>query len=209
MSPATRPRRIFSSVAGGTRNALSATPTTRDAAKPTTARRRIFPPTAGGRNEIKSCPESRCGRQGRGGDRVELPDQYLWLRAPASGSLLAVPSQRTLLIMPAFPIVDTHLHIWDPGRLRYPWLAAVPALNRRHLIEDYRRACGPVAVAKMVFLQCECEFSQFEAESDWVTEVAREDPRIRGIVPWAPLEKGTAAESSLARLAANPLVKGT
>jgi L-fuconolactonase len=92
--------------------------------------------------------------------------------------------------MPNFPIVDTHLHIWDLGRLRYPWLGGVPMLNRNHLIEDYRRACGPVQVAKMVFLQCECDFAQYQAEADWVTEVARVDPRIRGIVPWAPLEKG-------------------
>jgi L-fuconolactonase len=110
--------------------------------------------------------------------------------------------------MPAFPIVDTHLHIWDLGRLSYPWLANVPKLNRNHLIEDYHRACGPVQVAKMVFLQCECDFSQFQQEADWVTEVSRQDPRIRGIVPWAPLEKGGDAHADLARLAANPLVKG-
>lgn len=110
--------------------------------------------------------------------------------------------------MPAFPIVDTHLHIWDLSRLRYPWLASVPLLNKDHLIADYRRACGPVAVAKMVFLQCECDFAQFQQEADWVTEVAQVDPRIRGIVPWAPLEKGDAAEADLARLAANPLIKG-
>lgn len=110
--------------------------------------------------------------------------------------------------MPAFPIVDTHLHLWDLQRLRYPWLASVPMLNKHHLIEDYRRACGPVAVAKMVFLQCECDFAQFQEEADWVTEVSRVDPRIRGIVPWAPLEKGDAAEADLARLAANPLIKG-
>ena len=110
--------------------------------------------------------------------------------------------------MPNFPIVDTHLHIWDLGRLSYPWLDGVPMLNKNHLIEDYRLACGPVAVAKMVFLQCECDFAQFQAEADWVTEVARIDPRIRGIVPWAPLEKGEAAGGALVKLAANPLVKG-
>jgi L-fuconolactonase len=31
---------------------------------------------------------------------------------------------------------------------------------------------------------------------------------LRGIVPWAPLEQGEAVDSTLARLAANPLVKG-
>lgn len=110
--------------------------------------------------------------------------------------------------MPDFPIVDTHLHLWDLGRLNYPWLASVPLLNRNHLIADYRRACGPVQVAKMVFLQCECEPRQSFAEADWVTEVAQLDPRIRGIVAQAPLENGAAVESELVRLAANPLVKG-
>jgi|UniRef100_UPI00404A2632 L-fuconolactonase len=110
--------------------------------------------------------------------------------------------------MPNFPIVDTHLHIWDLKRLRYPWLDNVPMLNRDHLIEEYRKICGPVQVAKMVFLQCECEQAQFQDEADWVTEVAAIDPRIRGIVPWAPLEKGDAAHAELAKLASNPLIKG-
>ncbi|MCB1106357.1 MAG: hypothetical protein KDK74_16650, partial [Cephaloticoccus sp.] len=110
--------------------------------------------------------------------------------------------------MPNFPIVDTHLHIWDLKRLSYPWLANVPMLNRDHLIEEYRQICGPVQVAKMVFLQCECDFAQFQEEADWVTEVAAIDPRIRGIVPWAPLEKGDGAEAALAKLASNPLIKG-
>lgn len=110
--------------------------------------------------------------------------------------------------MPNFPIVDTHLHLWDLGRLRYPWLAGVPALNRHHLVEDFRRACGPVQVAKMVFVQCECDPALSQAEADWVTEIARSEPRIRGIVAQAPLENGDAVRGALARLAANPLVKG-
>jgi L-fuconolactonase len=110
--------------------------------------------------------------------------------------------------MPSFPIVDTHLHLWELARLRYPWLAGVPALNKNHVIEDYRRACGDIAVAKMVFVQCECDPRQFHQEAEWVTQVARTEPRISGIVAWAPLEKGEAAEPDLARLGANPLVKG-
>ena len=110
--------------------------------------------------------------------------------------------------MPAFPIIDTHLHLWDLGRIRYPWLASVPMLNKNHLIADYRRACGPVEVAKMVFVQCECETSLAQQEAAWVSEVAKMEPRIRGIVAWAPLEKGDAAETDLVKLGANPLVKG-
>jgi L-fuconolactonase len=107
-----------------------------------------------------------------------------------------------------FPIVDAHLHLWDPARLRYAWLDANPLLNQPYLLDQYRRACGPVQVEQMVFLQCECDFAQFMEEADWVTRLAREDARLTGIVPWAPLEKGEAARSDLERLAANPLVKG-
>lgn len=110
--------------------------------------------------------------------------------------------------MPDFPIVDTHLHLWDPQRLRYPWLASVPPLNRPHLLADYRAACADVAVAKMVFLQCECDPAQSRAEAEWVSELARQDPRIRGIVAQAALERGDAIEAELAEFAANPLARG-
>lgn len=107
-----------------------------------------------------------------------------------------------------FPLVDTHVHLWDPKFLRYPWLDGNALLNKPHLLENYRAACGPVQVEKMVFLQCECDFAQFMDEANWVTQLAQVDPRIRGIVPWAPLEKGDAARSDLEQLAANPLIKG-
>jgi L-fuconolactonase len=110
--------------------------------------------------------------------------------------------------MPAFPIVDTHVHLWDLGHLHYPWLNEVPPLKRNFLIEDYQRACGPVQVAKMVFVQCDCDPAQSQQEADWVTTVAKQDPRLRGIVARVALEQGDAIEPALARLAANPLVKG-
>ena len=106
-----------------------------------------------------------------------------------------------------FPIVDTHLHIWDPGKLSYPWLAEVPLLNRAYLIGEYQRICGDVTVEKMVFVQAEADFAQYREEVEWVTSVAAVDPRIEGIVAWAPLEKGDAADAELAELARNPLVK--
>lgn len=108
--------------------------------------------------------------------------------------------------MPEFPIVDTHLHVWDPSNLRYPWLDDNALLNKPYLPADYRAACGPVQVEKMVFVQAECEFSQFADEARWVTGLAQADPRIAGIVPWAPLEKGDAARADLEQLAANKLM---
>ena len=111
--------------------------------------------------------------------------------------------------MPSFPIIDTHLHLWDPGYLRYSWLDSNALLNKPYLLADYRKACGAVQVEKMVFLQCEVDFALFREEAAWVTSLAKQDPRIAGIVPWAPLEKGDAARADLEELlAANLLIKG-
>lgn len=107
-----------------------------------------------------------------------------------------------------FPVIDTHLHVWDPGRLHYPWLSSVPLLNQPYLLDDYDRARGPVPVERMVFIQCEVDPAQYRQEAEWVTALAGRDPRVAGIVPWAPLEKGEGARAEVAALAANGLVKG-
>lgn len=110
--------------------------------------------------------------------------------------------------MPDFPIIDTHLHLWDQRRLSYPWLARSRTLNRNFLIEDFRAACGPVRVGKLVFVQCDCVPEQAIAEAEWVASVAKTEHRLRGIVARASLEKGEAAQEQVARLAEIPLVKG-
>lgn len=107
-----------------------------------------------------------------------------------------------------FPIVDTHLHLWDPGYLRYSWLDGDPLLNKPYLLTQYNEATRSERVEKMVFLQCEVDFSLFEQEATWVAGLARTDPRIAGIVPWAPLENGDAARPALERLKQIPGVKG-
>ncbi len=107
-----------------------------------------------------------------------------------------------------FDIVDAHVHIWDINRLRYPWLDDNPFLNRTFTLVDYNEACGDVKVGKMVFMQCECEPAQHLDEVEWAEKLAGQEKRIKGIVPWAPLEKGAAVEEELAEMSKNPLIKG-
>jgi L-fuconolactonase len=107
-----------------------------------------------------------------------------------------------------FPIIDTHLHFWDTEKLHYPWLDNIPFLNRTFLLDDYNKACNGINVESMIFVQCECEPSQYRQEVEWVTKVAEEDKRIKGIVSWAPLEKGEKVRDELEILAKNKLVKG-
>lgn len=105
-------------------------------------------------------------------------------------------------------IIDAHIHLWDIDRLDYPWLANVPAINRTYLLSDYDKAHGGTAVDAVVFVQCECRPDQYRDELAWVQSLADRDPRLKAIVPWAPLEDGEAVAEALRAIAADPRVKG-
>lgn len=106
------------------------------------------------------------------------------------------------------PIIDAHIHIWDLDRLRYPWLADVPTINRSFLLDDYHAARGPRNVEALVFVQCECEPARHLEELAWVQSCADADPRLKAIVPWAPLEAGDAVGEELLAIARDGRVKG-
>jgi len=110
--------------------------------------------------------------------------------------------------MPNFPIVDTHLHLWDTEQFHYAWLQNFPTINRPLLLPDFNAACATVAVDTMVFVQCDTHFSQGMDETRWVASLASEDKRIQGIVAFAPLEQGHEVRSYLEELCRIPLVKG-
>lgn len=107
-----------------------------------------------------------------------------------------------------YPIIDTHLHLWDTTKLRYPWLDDIKALNKTFTLDDYNRACGDIKVEKIVFMQCECLPSQSMKEVEWVTQLSLTDSRIRGIVSRAPLENGEEVRTEIELLKKNSLVKG-
>ncbi|OPZ27857.1 MAG: Amidohydrolase [Lentisphaerae bacterium ADurb.BinA184] len=105
-------------------------------------------------------------------------------------------------------VIDTHVHLWDTDRFRYPWLAHAPGLNRPFLPADYRRATAGLNIEAMVFLQGEAEPSRSHDEVAWVTAQTVCEPRIRGIVARAAVERGEAVRDDLIRLRRNPLVRG-
>ena len=106
------------------------------------------------------------------------------------------------------PVIDTHVHIWDPNSVSYSWLADAPKINKPHLPEGYREATAGLDVQKLIFVQCEADFDQYRQEVQWVTDQIEDEPRFGALVPWAPLEKGDGAAEELAALAGNPLVRG-
>lgn len=110
--------------------------------------------------------------------------------------------------MPDFPLVDSHVHLYDPSAIGYPWMAAVPLLNSPHGSKEYSAAIGGVAIDKLVFVEVDAGPGQHLAEVRWVENLARTDKRIQAIVASIPLEKGKVAEADIVEFAAMPLARG-
>ena len=110
--------------------------------------------------------------------------------------------------METLPIIDAHVHFWDPERLSYPWLLGVPAINRRFTPEEYRSATAGVPITGIVFVQADVAPEHSLAEVEWVAELARNEPRIKAIVAFAPLEDGEPVAGTLEELSSQPLVRG-
>ena len=110
--------------------------------------------------------------------------------------------------MPDFPLVDAHVHLYDPDAVDYSWMRGAPLLNSLHGPAEYSAAIGDVAVEKLVFIEVNADPGAHLAEVAWVEAAAARDTRIAGIVASAPLEKGPAAvEADLAALARSPAVR--
>src|SRR5512141_1767767 len=99
--------------------------------------------------------------------------------------------------MPNVPIVDAHLHLWDPNHFRMTWLDPKPLLNKPYGLADYRAHTAGANIAAMVYLQVEVETPYALLEAAWAGQRAAEDTRLKGIVPWAPLEYGERARAFL------------
>lgn len=110
--------------------------------------------------------------------------------------------------MSTLSIVDSHVHFWNPAQFRYAWLDGLPALNRAFLPADFSAASANANVRKMIFIECGCEPAQNPAELDWIFDLAKSEPRLKGVVAFAPLEKGETVRAELQALAECPLVKG-
>ena len=110
--------------------------------------------------------------------------------------------------MPNFPIIDSHVHLYDVGRLRYAWLQGVPKINRTYGLEDFDRARGKVEVDKIVFAEVAVDPGLHLEEAAFIQSLADKDPRLAGMVAHAPLEKGPAVESDIIALKKNRTLRG-
>lgn len=105
-------------------------------------------------------------------------------------------------------IVDSHVHFWEPRRLRYLWLDDYPTLNQTYLPDHIPTDGIDWTTAALVFVQADCLAEQGLLEVDWVTALAVHDQRLQGIVAFAPLEDGEKVRPILEELNKRSLVKG-
>jgi L-fuconolactonase len=110
--------------------------------------------------------------------------------------------------MPSFPIVDSHVHLYDPAHLGYGWLKRAPRINRRYDLSDLDRCRGEVEIDKVVFAEVWVDPGLHLEEAAWVQALADKDPRLVGMVAHAPLEKGPAVEADLEKLKRFPITRG-
>ena len=105
-------------------------------------------------------------------------------------------------------VVDTHVHLYDPAQIRYGWMEDKPPLQSRHLLQELDAARGDVEIAGIVWIEVGSDPGQHLQEAKLVAELVGHDPRVKGMVASAPLERGDNVREDLKQLAALPLVKG-
>lgn len=108
-----------------------------------------------------------------------------------------------------FPIIDAHVHLWDPAQFSRPWLAGDALLDQRYDLAAYAIAARDLLVEGIVFVETAVAPEAALAEAQTIAALAAEHTLIQGIVAAAPLEAGDAVRGHLANLAAlGPIAKG-
>jgi len=105
---------------------------------------------------------------------------------------------------PSFPIVDTHIHLFDPGRPQgVPWPPRDSQIYKPALPDRFRKLTGALGVTGAIEIEC----SPWLEDNQWVLDVAAKSPIILGTIgnlePDAP-EFGRQLE----RFHRNPLFRG-
>lgn len=73
---------------------------------------------------------------------------------------------------PGLSIVDTHLHVIDRSRLRYPWLAGVPALDADFLYAAYAREAARCGITDVLHMEVDVAPEDIDAETLFVERLA-------------------------------------
>ena len=107
------------------------------------------------------------------------------------------------------PVVDAHVHLWNPDQFDMPWLAGIPLLHRPYTLQDYREHTQNLPITGMVYVEVGVKPQEALLEARSIATLAQHEPRLQAIVAAAPLERGATVREYLEALVAiSPLIKG-
>lgn len=91
-------------------------------------------------------------------------------------------------------IFDTHLHLIDRSRLRYPWLAALPPLDRDWDFDSYSTTAARLGITDVLHMEVDVAEADIDAETAWIaTLMARPGSPLRGVISAARPERASFA----------------
>ncbi|QQK64627.1 amidohydrolase family protein [Cobetia sp. cqz5-12] len=116
------------------------------------------------------------------------------------------------------PIIDAHMHVWDPTHNYHPWLCDGPmipfrygdysAIRRPYLPAEHLQAAGEAhRVLGCVYMEAEWARGDALKEVRWIEETARESGWPNAMIGQAWLDQDDIGEQ-LERLCMSGLVKG-
>lgn len=105
-------------------------------------------------------------------------------------------------------LLDTHVHLIDRSRLRYPWLANQPQLDRDWSYTQYLAQARQLGIDRSMHMEVDVAEEDMENESDWIGELLGqpESQLVGAIAACRPEHQGFAA--FLERQQARPWVRG-
>jgi L-fuconolactonase len=100
--------------------------------------------------------------------------------------------------------IDAHQHYWRIARGDYGWLTPdLGPIHRDFLPDDLRPLLAAAGVDRTILVQA----APTEAETQFLLEIARDEPTVAGVVGWVQCDAPDAADR-IAALARDPLLVG-
>jgi L-fuconolactonase len=103
-------------------------------------------------------------------------------------------------------VVDSHVHLIDPGRLDYPWIGVGDELDTSW--DAQRFAAEALRVTAAIVVEAGVASGQAGAEVSWVRSQAAAHPWIHGMVASLPVEQARALAAGLSQVRGDDLIAG-
>jgi predicted TIM-barrel fold metal-dependent hydrolase len=106
----------------------------------------------------------------------------------------------------AFPIIDTHQHLWDLDMLHLDWVR--PPIDRSFGMDDYLAAVEGQNVVKAIYMEVGAPPEERELEAEWALELCRDsnNPTVAAVIAKDPRDQNFA--EYMGSFEGDPYMKG-